>query len=63
MNLHTYRKEVAKVSREKLAKQLETTPTTVYRWETGRSIPVTAMIRKIEQVTGGKVTATDFIHG
>ena len=42
------------------AKLLGVRPITVWRWETGRSMPSAADLRRITKVTGGAVTPNDF---
>lgn len=61
MNLQTYRTTVAKLSREKAGAQLGVDGITVWRWETGRSVPEAPRIRRIIEWSGGQVTADDVL--
>ena len=60
MLLQDYRKKLG-LSQQKAAKQMGVNWITIYRWETGRSIPEPTSIRKIQEWSGGHVTANDFI--
>jgi transcriptional regulator with XRE-family HTH domain len=42
------------------ARLLGVRPITVWRWETGRSMPSAADLRRIIELTGGAVTPNDF---
>lgn len=58
MKLADYRK-LKGYSRAKLGELLLVTGVTVWRWETGRSIPKPLMIRAIAHHTQGAVSADD----
>lgn len=61
MKLTAYLQE-RKLSVEAFAELVECDPTTIWRAATGRSIPRRALLLRIMEVTGGKVTANDFIE-
>ena len=58
MQLIEFRKG-RKLSRAALGKMVGVDGITIYRWETGRSMPKPAQVRKVQEVTEGAVTADD----
>ncbi len=60
MLLQDYRKSRG-LSQKEAAKELDLNWTTIWRWESGKSIPETVNIRKIQAWSCGQVTANDFI--
>lgn len=52
---------LAQIDRNQFAKEIGVDPITVYRWEKSKRFP-REHIRKIMEVTDGKVTANDFIE-
>lgn len=61
MQLLRFRTRVAKVSRASAGQALGVTGITVWRWETGRSIPTPPALKAIDSWSGGKVKPNDFI--
>lgn len=61
MLLQDYRMKVAKLSREKAGAQIGVNGITIWRWETGRSIPPPELLRKVQEWSAGAVTPNDFI--
>ncbi len=59
MKLQAYR-ERKRLTRFQAAQQLDVDTSTVWRWETGKAEPLPAQIRRINEWSGGKVTANDF---
>lgn len=60
MRLADYRK-LRCLSREAAARELQTTATTIYRWESGRCVPCPASIVRIAAWSCEAVTANDLI--
>ena len=60
MLLQDYRNSL-KLSREKAGKALGVSGITVWRWETGRSMPEKPQLQKIAKWSKGKVTANDML--
>ena len=60
MKLARYLKR-KKLSPEDFAVLIEVHPTTVYRFIQGLSFPKSGNLKRIAQVTGGSVTANDFV--
>lgn len=57
--LTTYREDNGKLSLEAFAALIGAHKGMVYKWENG-AIPRRAYMEKIQEVTGGKVTAADW---
>lgn len=62
MNLAQYLVE-KQISQKKLAEILEVSQPTIHKWLNNKSIPSGKMLVKIDQITGGKVGARDFVNG
>ena len=62
MKLIDYRKLMG-LSRAKAAAQLNTTGTTLYRYETGRMAPSAKAITRIRTWSKGAATADDLVGG
>lgn len=60
MRLKQYREKL-NVSREDLAKKLNVSSVTVWRWETGQAYPRASELKKIADWSGGKVTPNDMM--
>lgn len=54
-------RQATDTSREEVARAIGTTRVTVFRWETGQTVPDLAMIAKIDDLTGGKVKGNDWV--
>ena len=50
-----------KLTKYKAAKELGVTWNTVWRWTTGRTTPLPDQIERVQQWSGGKVTANDWM--
>lgn len=61
MLLQDYRKTVEKLSRAKAGEAIGVNGITIWRWESGRSIPEPAQMLKVQQWSGGAVTPNDFV--
>ena len=59
MKLKQYR-EAMNISAKDAARDLSTTTVTLWRWETGKSIPDVYSMRQIVKWSKGTVTANDF---
>lgn len=57
--LTKYREDAGKLSLESFAQSIGAHKGMVYKWENG-AIPRPAYMAKIQEVTGGKVTAADW---
>jgi transcriptional regulator with XRE-family HTH domain len=62
MKLQDYRKLLG-LSRAKVAAQLGTTGTTIYRYETGRMLPSVKAATRIREWSKGAVTLEDLVGG
>ena len=60
MRLTDYRK-LRRLSRAKAAADLKVSQQTVWRWETGRTMPGPVKLRAIAAWSAGAVTANDFV--
>jgi DNA-binding XRE family transcriptional regulator len=61
MKLQDYRKLLG-LSRAKVAAQLGTTGTTIYRYETGRMLPSVRAAKSIQDWSKGAVTMLDLLQ-
>ena len=53
--------ELSTVDRKQFAENLGVHLDTVYKWERGERLPRREMLRQIFDITGGAVTANDFV--
>ena len=61
MDIQTYM-DKKKLGDGEMAELLSVNKTTVWRIRTGDTTPSPILLKKIFEVTGGKVTANDFFH-
>ena len=61
MNLSSYLAH-AKLTRADFAAQVGAHPVTVSRWATGAALPKRQQMARIEEITGGQVTARDMLE-
>lgn len=61
MQLKDYRKNVAKISRAALAEIIGCDAVSIWRYETGRTMPNRFMIARIMEWSKGRVKATDLM--
>lgn len=62
MNLRKWRQKNG-VTQEMAAEALQVDQSMLSRWERGVTFPSKANLQKVAELTGGKVTALDFLKG